>query len=63
MHGTGGGGGGSGGTKRFRACFGCNSLLGGDGLGRLARKDAPAEEEDQAASGVDSSGSSPTPRA
>jgi hypothetical protein len=31
MHGTGGGGGGSGGTKRFVACFGCGTLLGGNG--------------------------------
>jgi hypothetical protein len=31
MHGTGGGGGGSGGTKRFVACFGCSTLLGGNG--------------------------------
>ena len=30
-HGTGGGGGGGGGTKRFRACFGCGTLLGGHG--------------------------------
>ncbi|MGE0324235.1 MAG: hypothetical protein AB7S68_18110 [Polyangiaceae bacterium] len=30
-HGTGGGGGGAGGTKRFRACFGCGTLLGGPG--------------------------------
>lgn len=30
-HGTGGGGGGAGGTKRFRACFGCGTLLGGVG--------------------------------
>ena len=30
-HGTGGGGGGAGGTKRFRACFGCPSLIGGRG--------------------------------
>jgi hypothetical protein len=30
-HGTGGGGGGAGGSKRFRACFGCGTLLGGRG--------------------------------
>jgi hypothetical protein len=29
--GAGGGGGGSGGTKRFRACFGCDTLIGGAG--------------------------------
>ncbi len=31
MHGTGGGGGGSGGTKKFVACFGCGTLVGGNG--------------------------------
>lgn len=30
-HGTGGGGGGSGGSKKFAACFGCGTLLGGRG--------------------------------
>lgn len=30
-NGTGGGGGGSGGSKRFRACFGCDTLFGGRG--------------------------------
>jgi hypothetical protein len=30
-NGTGGGGGGSGGAKRFAACFGCGTLLGGKG--------------------------------
>jgi len=31
LNGTGGSGGGPGGTKRFRACFGCGTLLGGRG--------------------------------
>ncbi len=31
QHGTGGGGGGSGGSKKFAACFGCGTLVGGRG--------------------------------